>query len=75
MARRVLAALALGLGIIGLAAPAAADGEQIAQLSSNPVPRITTVVPPAVGPLFGVTEVMTGLARAVDAVRRNAMSQ
>ena len=31
MARRVLAALALGLGIIGLAAPAAADGEQIAQ--------------------------------------------
>jgi membrane-bound serine protease (ClpP class) len=32
MLRRVLAALSLALGIVGLAAPAAADGEQVAQL-------------------------------------------
>jgi membrane-bound serine protease (ClpP class) len=32
MVRRVVAALALGLGIIGLAAPAAADGEEVARL-------------------------------------------
>jgi membrane-bound serine protease (ClpP class) len=32
MVRRVLAALALGLGIVSLAAPAAAEGEQVARL-------------------------------------------
>ncbi|MEA2652040.1 MAG: hypothetical protein QOI85_1761, partial [Chloroflexota bacterium] len=32
MVRRVLAALALGLGIVSLAAPAAAEGGQVARL-------------------------------------------
>ena len=37
MTRRVLAALSLALGVIGLAAPAAADGDQVARLELDGV--------------------------------------
>jgi hypothetical protein len=40
------------------------------QLSLKPVPRMTTVVPPVTGPLFGVTDVITGLANRVEVAKR-----
>jgi hypothetical protein len=49
-------------------------GEQILQMLLNPVPVILTRVPPATGPIFGVTEVMVGAAKADDAVSSSAVA-